>query len=111
MKHVISCFPSGSIQAVQNDEMPLHGMVSGKSQMVRASDVTWDEDLKMWEAIIRDDFIHDDDKIAWSRLPTEVRGCTKPKWVFHSKSREKAINWEISYLNSSKRKGHKQYEN
>ena len=104
MKHVISCFPNGSIQAVQNDELPLHQMVEGEAQMTRASDVTWDEKLKMWRAVIRPEFRHDEDVEAYEKRHPNPYHRMKCPWIFHNSNRAVAINWEIEYLNSTNRK-------
>jgi len=80
-KHVISCRPSGVVEAVQNDEFPLHSF--GRSQMVRASDVVWSEDWQRWVARIRPEF----------RRRGEL-------FVYRNKSRQACIDWEVEYLNN-----------
>jgi hypothetical protein len=85
MKHVISCFPNGTLEAVQNDEIPITEI--GHSTMERASDVTWDEDSQVWVAVIRDKF----------------RRQERSTHSFSSTSRTEAINWELKYLNNRRK--------
>ena len=80
-RHVISCYPSGMVEAVQNDEIPLHSL--GRSQMERASDVTWNGGAQVWCAVIREEFRNPD-----------------TKYYYANKSRAKCIEWEIGYLNN-----------
>ena len=85
MKHVISCFPSGVVEAVQNDEFPLHENFKGEVSMLRASDVLWCDELQLWQAMIR----------PWFRRNDEP-------FVHTSKSRDDCIQWELGYLNNRK---------
>lgn len=86
-KHVISCFPSGLVESVQSDELPLSEF--GRVQMTRASDVLWDDHLQKWRATIRPEFRK---KEFWDKS----KRCP---WVFFHKSRAKCIEWELEYLN------------
>ncbi len=79
-KHVISCYPSGTVEAVQNDEIPLHSL--GRSQMERASDVVWEEADQKWYGIIRPEFRHG------------------TPFVFIDADRSLVIEAEIEYLNN-----------
>ena len=97
-KHVISCRPNGIVEAVQNDELPLHEI--GKSKMTRASDVTWSDGLQMWVASIRPPFIKDEHAKEWRESTQEQREGRMPLWKFAHKSRAKAIEWELVYLNN-----------
>jgi len=98
-KHVISCHPSGLMEAVQNDELSLREF--GRVQMERASDVTWDEKHQIWKAVIRPEFRKTDHMVQhYGSVGTKENGYKlfRP-WVFVHKSREKCIEWELEYLN------------
>lgn len=81
MKHVITCRPSGIVEAVQNDELPLHDF--GRATMTRASDVVWSDEDQKWVATIRPEF-----RIG------------KEDYEFKNKSRQVCIDWEINFLNA-----------
>ena len=80
-KHVISCHPSGVVESVQNDEFSLAEF--GEVKMTRASDVLWSEELQHWVATIRPEF-----------------RTSATNYIYRNKSRAKAIEWEIEYLNN-----------
>jgi hypothetical protein len=61
-------------------------MIDGEVSMLRASEVYWCEDSKMWTACIK----------PWFRRNDEPH-------MFSHKSRQACIDWEIAYLNNRTR--------
>lgn len=46
MEHVVSISPSGAVKSMHSDAFSLSFL--GKQQIVRASDICWDEDEQYW---------------------------------------------------------------
>ena len=79
MEYTVMVMPNGSVQFLYNDDHPL--LEIGNVQMVRASNVLWDEENQLW-------FIYFNGSV----------GVTK--WHHGFKNRKDAIAFEVSFLNA-----------
>ena len=84
--HDIHIMPTGRIEGVQQDALDLSEI--GHVTNERASTVEWDEKQQLWIATIKPKF----------RFYRKDCGTLHQ---FASRSRQKCIDWEVSYLNNS----------